>query len=115
AKLRVNRIELARRSSHTFKHLRNARAKFARPMRDRGCALECLFLRMARTGDLAPMLAERKLLEQVGDVLAGRNEAHLDAAVRADGCDASDESQRIGDALAQIDFQHALIAEVRIR
>src|SRR5688500_9726288 len=61
------------------------------------------------------MLAKCKFLQQVGDVFSRRDEAHLDLAVRTYRSDTPEQSQWIGDAIAQVDFEHTLVAERRER
>src|SRR3990170_2580946 len=72
-----------------------------------------LFFWLPNASNLTTMLAKCKFLQQVGDVFPRRHEAHLDLAVRTYRSDASEQSQGIGDAIAQVDFEHALVAERR--
>ncbi len=76
---------------------------------------ESLLFRLPHARDLTTMLAERELLEQIRNVFSGRHEAHLDLTVRAYRSDATEQAQRIGDAIAQVDLEHALVAQRRER
>ena len=67
-------------------------------------------LRMPCARDLSAMFAEGEFLEQVCDVLAGRDETHFDAPIGPDRGDTAYQTQWIRDALAQVHLEHTLIA-----
>lgn len=68
--------------------------------------------RLTNAGDLSAVFAKGELLQQIGNVFAGRYESHLDPPVRPDRCDATDETQRIGDTFPQVDLEHPLTTEI---
>lgn len=80
-------------------------------------AVRCVsrFAGLPDTCYLTAMPTERELLEQIADVLARRNETRFDPAIRSDGRNATDQSQRLDDAVAQVHFEHALLAHLRQR
>ena len=72
----------------------------------RGCRTPATWRRCRRNASFSSRSA---------DVLARRNEARLDPAIRSDGRNATDQSQRLDDAVAQVHFEHALLAHLRQR
>lgn len=63
----------------------------SRSQRDRDGDLSSR-LRLTNAGDLSTVFAKRELLQEIGDVLAGRNEANFHSTVWTDGGHAADEA-----------------------